>query len=531
MIGGLMGSPALAGWTAVEGARAEAGDPLVWWRLGERSETASYWSAPTSAPDGERQVEVVTLGSWTRGGTPRLRVLRVRLDCETGVGREQWAGSYKLGEAFGGASEPWSTPRFYAQRGPGDLRAFACGHGAAGALPDLEAVAADAARRLGYAPPPDPNAPPPPLMIPRAPAWENAPSPKNELGPQQLVWESGRLSVFLMTGGLVRDGGAVAGRSMWLSGAGQDEGQQGYLVRAFRADCAARKIGFAATSFWPRTTTAMGAGVESGPVAPETPAQAALLSTACGEVQPKRTLASTSELLAYAAAPNEDLTFVARRQKTIEATQMLWSRTPSEKTLAKALPPGTVQAGRNEYTFVYCIVGKGYRLQDCKAAEWADKALAAAHLALMDEYRPAKSVSGDDTLGRRVVSRIAWTPQGGQIDPVLVPLSQMRWAMTPAIKDLERAYGSLEPAEATMYCKVAATRLLEQCRAIARVNGRPEEITDPASVKPDAAPNLKLAGALLQRSLYFVPALLTSIGEPTAGRAVMIPVSWPPVGR
>lgn len=531
IIGGALASPALAGWTAVEGAVAKASDPLSWWSLTGASNTASYWSQPAAAPDGERQVEVVTLNSWIKGGSPRFGVLRIRLDCETGVGRQQWAGSYALGETFGGASERWSSPRYYGQRGPGDLRVFACGQAAAGPLPDLAAVAADAARRLGYATPPDPNAPPPPLMIPPAPVWENAPAVRNELGPQQLVWEDGRTSVFLMSQGLARDGALVSGRSMWLSGAGRGEEQQGYLVRSFRADCAARTIGLTAVGFWPRAGTVQGGAPPASPVAPESQAQAAMLAGACGETTPKRTLASTSDLLAYAVAPDGDLAFIARRQKTIEASDMLWSRTPSNAALAQALPPGKVETGQKKYTFVYCIVGRGYRLQDCQKHHGSDDVLDAAHLALMEQYRPAKSVNGDDTLGRRVVSRITWTSEGGQIEPVQVPLRQMQWSMTPSIKNLEKAYGSTDRAEATMYCRVGPIRLLDQCRALARVNGVLKEVTDPATVEPDAAPNLRFAAALLRRSQDFVPALLTTIGEETAGRGVMIPVSWPPASR
>jgi len=529
---GAAASPAWAGWTPVIGAVSKAGDPLVWWDPKRSPDTASYWSTPVAAPGGEVDIDVVTVPRSAAGQSPSLEARRVRLDCETGVGRVAWLGRVRAGDAAIAAQPTleWSGPRFYGQAGAYDLTAFACGAtGAKGELPSLKAVADNAAGQLGFDPPLDPNRPPPPLAIPRAPVYDFTPAERKGLGPQDLVWERPGKAVFVMTKSLTRADSVVSGKSMWLSGAGAGEEQQGYLIRDFQADCAARSLGLAATDFWPRlefsTTKARPGQPARRP--PATEAEAALLANTCSEKPASRSLASVSELLAYAEAPTGDLAFIARRQVTLSALRMLWAKTPSKKALAGALPPGTIPPGKDETSVVQCVVGRDYRLQECKAAKWGDPTLLAAHMTLIDQFKPERSVNQQDTMGRRVDSLIEWTSEGGRLKPVLVPPDQMRWALLPTIKAVERAYGRPTPASATLFCRVGPARLLDECSVMVGRGAASKRITDPDAVAADATPDEAFGAAMLRVSGSFVPALLTSIGESTAGRAVMIPVSWP----
>jgi hypothetical protein len=530
LIAGVGAAPAWAGWTPVIGAPAKGNNPLVWWDATRSPDTVSYWSSPVPAPGGAVDVDVVNIRRSVKGAEPSLWGWRIRLDCETGVGRQGWLGQIKVGDTKLEADmKPvWPGPRFYGQVGAHDLTAFACGAAARpGELADLRAVAANAVDQLGYQPPADPNTPPPPLMISQAPIYEFAPSARRDTGPQGLVWEGPGKAVFLADRELRRTDGAATGRATWLWGAGAGREQQAYLVRDFQADCRARTLNLVATDYWPRQERAT---VARGPSATRSPANAsetALLAVACGEKPVSKTLASTSELLAYAEQPGDDPAFVARRQVIIPASSMLWARAPSEKVLAKALPAGAVEPGKTETTLIECVVGRDYRLQDCQAPTWGNQTLAAAHMALIDQFKPERTVGGADTMGRRVGVLIEWTPEGGRLVPVLVPPDQMRWALTPTIKALGAAYGRSDPAQATLRCRVSPARVLDQCWAMAGRGAAVKRVTDPAAVGPDATPDEALAAALLKLSHNFVPALLTSIGESLSGRSVMIRVSWP----
>jgi len=529
LIVGVGVAPAWAGWTPVTGARSKENNPLVWWDATRSPDSASYWSSPMPAPGGEVDVDVAT--AWRMSGVkPTVHVRRIRLDCETGVGREATMGRSEAAEATfeAGSTPKWSSPRFYGQVGAYDLTAFACGGAAAhGDFADLQAVTERAAEQLGYNLPPNLKTPPMPLVISQAPRYEFAPPAWKDLGSQTLIWERPGKAVFLMDRSLRRTGGAATGRAIWLSGAGAGKEQQGYLVRDFRADCAARTLNLVATDFWPREEWATAARGPSVTKASVTEAETALLSIACSEKSASRTLASVTDLLAYAEEPSGDLPFVARRQVTISASSMLWAKAPLEKVMAKALPAGTVAPGKTETTLVRCVVGRDYRVQDCEGSTWGNQALAAAHLTLMDQFKPERTVNGADTMGRRVESLIEWTSEGGRTQPVLVPRDQMRWALTPSIKALGAAYGRAEPARATLYCRVSPARVLDRCSAIVGRGASLKRITERDGVSAGSTPDEALGIALLELSHSFVPALSTTIGESMTGRAVMIEVSWP----
>lgn len=528
---GLAVTPAWAGWTPVTGGFSKGNNPLIWWDATRSPDTASYWSSPVPAGDGVVDVDIVTVSRSVKGAEPYMSGWRIRLDCDTGVGRGGSLGRFRASDArLTREVEPgWPAQRFHGQVGAHDLTAFACGGAARpGEFPDLKAVADNAASQLGYEPPSDSNTPRPPLVINQAPQYEFAPSARKDLGPQSLVWEKPGKAVFLIDRDVRRADGAATGRAIWLSGAGTGRERQGYVIRDFRADCGARTLNLAATDFWPRVERSTSARGPSVTRAPATEAEAALLSVACSEKPTIRTLASMSELLAYADEPGGDPAFVTRRQVTIPATAMLWAKAPSEKAMAKALPAGAIAPGKTEYTLVRCVVGQDYRLQGCERPTWGNQALADAHMSLMDQFKPARTVGGADTLGRRVDALIAWTSEGGRMEPVLVPLQQTRWALTPTVKALGAAYGRSEPARATLTCRVSPSRMLDQCSAVAGRGASLRRITDPETVRADATPDEALAAALLRLSRNFVPALLTSIGESMGGRAVMIPVAWPP---
>jgi hypothetical protein len=506
-------APAWAGWAPVTGARSKGNNSLVWWDATRSPDSASYWSSPTPAPGGEVDVDVAT--AWRMSGVkPTIHVRRIRLDCETGVGREASMGRGEAVEGTfeAGSTPKWSSPRFYGQVGAYDLTAFACGGAAApGDLPDLKAVTESAADQLGYNLPPNLKPPPMPLVISRAPRYEFAPPAWKDLGSQSLIWERPGKAVFLMDRSLKRADGVATGRAIWLSGAGAGKEQQGYLVRDFQADCAARTLNLAATDFWPReewSTATRGPSVTRAPI---TEAETALLSVACSEKSTSRTLASVSELLAYAEEPGGDLAFVARRQVTISASSMLWAKAPSEKALVKALPAGAVASGKTETTLVRCVVGQDYRLEGCEGPTWGNQALAAAHLALMNQFKPERTVNGADTMGRRVESLIEWTSEGGRTQPVLVPPNQMRWALTPSIKALGAAYGRAEPARAALYCRVSPARVLDRCSAIVGRGASLKRITERNGISADITPDEALGVALLELSHSFVPALSTTI--------------------
>ena len=142
LIVGVGVAPAWAGWTPVTGARSKESNPLVWWDATRSPDSASYWSSPMPAPGGEVDVDVAT--AWRMSGVkPTVHVRRIRLDCETGVGREATMGRSEAAEATfeAGSTPKWSSPRFYGQVGAYDLTAFACGGAAAhGDFADLQAV-------------------------------------------------------------------------------------------------------------------------------------------------------------------------------------------------------------------------------------------------------------------------------------------------------------------------------------------------------------------------------------------------------
>jgi hypothetical protein len=472
-----------------------------------------YWNTAEVVRHGDDIEVALRFVSPGLGETrPRSSTQRFRLSCD-------WAAGSFVDRSREGDNS-WSTPRFIDAGPLESMFNQACGFVATPAIaprfPSEDAVYEDGVKRLGFesleAAMQLPEASP---YITSGPFYTAAPT-GGDHERYDLVYgpDDHQRAVFLKGPALA--GSVVEGRSIWLMGVGGPADNRAYALRDFRADCAARTIAVASVRRWPMYGSSGEPGADAkGPAALsslppiEGRASAALLAAACSAPGDGVVAASVNEVVAFAETPSEDPAFAVLSQQTIPHDDMRWTRIPDAAAVTAAYPPDALRPGETGLSTVSCVVTREYALSACRPSYHSppDRGLSEAHMALIGQYAPERaSVTGADTLGRRVELSIRWSPEGSASEPRQIPPADMVWRRTPSRTEVQRVWRGPGPATAIMTCDITDAHRLANCTDLSWMgaNGR------------------SFSAAIRSLSHVFEAAPTTRSGEPTAGRKTMV---------
>lgn len=482
-------------------------------RTGVDQDSVVYWDTAQVQRDGD-QVEVeLRFVTQSLGATrPMSSSGRYRISCEWGVQSFHHPSN---------AGDGWSAPRFINAEMLVSTANQACGFVApaeAVRFSSNEAAYEDAVKRLGFESLEAAMKLPEGRPFVSSGGLHRAAPAGGERETWRLVYgpDSDHRAVFLRGPEPAAAGAAVEGRSMWLMGVGQPAEGRSYAARDFRADCTARTVAVATVESWPTD----GGGSRSRPEArspaallnlppPAGGASAALLAAACSPPADTVTAASIDEMVAFAGTPAEDPAFAVLSQETISHDDMRWLRAPDAETVTAAYPQGALQPGETGLTTVSCVVTRDYALTACTPTYHSphDRGLQQAHMTLIDRYGPARaSITGADTMGRRVEFSVRWSPDRSAPQPQLIRPDDMVWRRTPSRSEIQRVRGERGRATAFMTCDITATHRLTDCtgRSWTGANGE------------------SLNTAIRDLSHVFEAGPTTRSGEPTAGRRTLV---------